>query len=81
MNAIQDAVKASIAGNYWTQLGKKTAPKGKFRLVHIDPRDHEVTVRGDFDDVAKVKTVLGGMIYAEREVMAVYDDRGQCVPL
>ena len=79
MEAIQQAVQTSIADNYWKQLGDKKAPPGKLRLMHIDPRDHEAVHRGDYDSADDVRAILDGMLYAQREVMAVYNDKDEYV--
>lgn len=79
--AVQAAVKESAARNFWTRKARCTAPPGKMRLVHIDPRDHEPTPFGDYSTTEEIRAALGKMILAQREVMAVYDDQGKQVPL
>ena len=53
-----------------------TAPKGKLRVVHIDPCDHWPTVTKDLSTVGEVKSFFGNMLHVEQEVMAVFNDKG-----
>ncbi len=56
-----------------------TAPAGKLRIVHIDPRDHWPTKEADVDSTDEAKNLLGGMLVCQQEVMAVFDDKGKRV--
>ncbi len=58
------------------------APQGTFRIVHVDPRDHWPTPEGEpLESLDDVKRKLNGMLYAQREVMQVYNDKGERVSL
>ncbi len=56
-----------------------TAPQGKLRIVHVDPRDHWPSKEADADDTNAAKTLLDGMCHFERVVMAVFNDKGERV--
>ena len=53
-----------------------TAPAGKLRVVHIDPRDHCPTKKADFSTVDEVKAFFGTMLSCEQEVTAVFNHHG-----
>ncbi len=53
-----------------------TAPKGKLRVVRIDPRDHWPTKEADVDNIGEVEKMFGDMLVCQQEVMAVFDDQG-----
>jgi hypothetical protein len=53
-----------------------TAPRGMVRLVHTDPRDHQPTEWGDYTTRNNAEHALGEMMSAQRDTMAMYDDRG-----
>lgn len=57
------------------------APPGKFQIVHIDPRDHWPTQEGAPKTLEEVQVSLNRMIWAHREVMQVFDDKGEPVSL
>ena len=56
-----------------------TAPKGKLRVVHIDPRDHWPTEEADVDDLDGAKKVLSTMLPCQQETVAVFNDQGKRV--
>ena len=56
-----------------------TAPKGKLRVAHIDPRDHWPTIEADVDGSAEAEKVLGKILPAQQEVMSVFNDKGERV--
>ena len=58
----------------------KRAPAGKLRVVHIDPRDGWPSIEHDCQVLPEVRNVLGGMMTAEAETMAVFDDQGAVIP-
>ena len=53
-----------------------TAPRGKLRVVHIDPRDHWPTVKVDLPTVDEVKSFFAKSLRCEQEVMAVFNEHG-----
>ena len=55
------------------------APPGKFQIVHVDPRDHWPTHQGAPKTLEEVRSTLNAMIFAQREVMQVFDDEGKRV--
>lgn len=56
-----------------------TAPPGKFLLVQVDPRDHWPTRQGKPKTRKGVQRALKGMMSAQRDVMRVYNDKGQAI--
>ncbi|HEY4517060.1 MAG TPA: hypothetical protein VJG64_03895 [Candidatus Paceibacterota bacterium] len=57
------------------------APPGKLQIVHIDPRDYWPTRIREPMTRQEVKDALSKMLWAEREVMVVFDDKGEVVSL
>lgn len=53
-----------------------TAPAGKLRVVHIDPRDHWPTKKADLSTIDEVKAFFSKMLGCEQEVMAVFNHHG-----
>ena len=56
-----------------------TASPGELRMVHIDPRDSCPTAWSDYRNAAEVRAALGKMMAAQREVMSVFNDKGERV--
>ncbi len=54
-----------------------TAPPGQLRIVHVDPRDHWPTLEKDVKDANAARDFLDTMDDFSREVMAVFDDKGE----
>lgn len=53
-----------------------TASPGKYVIVQVDPRDHMPILHSEAASLNEVRTILNRMLYAECEVMRVFDDKG-----
>ena len=54
-----------------------TAPPGKTRVVHFDPRDHHPSAEGDFDTLAEALKFLGDRHPASSICMSLFNDKGE----